>query len=388
MWPTRSLAPVFGAAHSGGGDGADRRVQTVLWFQPEMNLNSSCDCMPGFGKVCVAPCGAAESTPSFLAEHHPDWLAWDGATGPLRTSLVDLSLPDAREWVVTYLTDAIEAWGVDTFRIESSCNGGHDCLSFFQQHDRTAQRARHPSVPRSGATEIGHTNGLHTVFDELRRRVPSLVIDVCAGGGRKIDLDIMARGIQKWQSDYTGAADDRQGHLMGEQHYQPLSAAGLSSSDPYEWRSVATTGGLIFWDQTADDDATRARTAAAVAETMRLRGVVLGGDFFHLTNLDRYGWSDVTGDAGSWAAWQWANATRNNGAALFFRRSAAAATVMVALNYVDPAAEYYVDYSYNYSVAKTERRQGADLIRLVVALSFPPGVRCASLLLEYRRALG
>ena len=134
----------------------------------------------------------------------------------------------------------ISTWGVDTFRLESSCNGGHDCVDFFQDHDRTYQGRLHPGVARNGITEIGHTNGLHTLFDELRARHPSLVVDVCAGGGRKIDLDIMERSIHKWQSDYapvggtTGQPlDSVQGHLMGEQHYQPLSAAGISSSAPY-----------------------------------------------------------------------------------------------------------------------------------------------------------
>ena len=152
------------------------------------------------------------------------------------------------------MTDAIGSWDIDAFRIESSCNGGHDSLVFFQDHDRTYQAQLFPGIARNGTTQIGHTLGLHAVFAEIRRRHPGLVVDVCAGGGRKIDLDIMELSIQKWQSDFTskGASDALQGHLMGEQHYQPLSAAGIWSSDPYTWRSVATTGGLIFYDQRND----------------------------------------------------------------------------------------------------------------------------------------
>jgi hypothetical protein len=93
--------------------------------------------------------------------------------------------------MVAYLTDVITAWEVDTYRIESSCSGGHDCVSFWQQRDLAAQATSHPNLARNGSTEIGHVTGLLDLFDELRRRVPSLVIDVCAGGGRKVDLDIM-----------------------------------------------------------------------------------------------------------------------------------------------------------------------------------------------------
>lgn len=112
-------------------------------------------------------------------QHHADWLAWDGKPGPSQTSLVDLGIPDAREYTVRYLSDAICSWDIDTVRIESSCNGGHDCTVFFQHHDRTYQAGLHPGVPRNGTTEIGHSLGLHAVFDEIRERHPGLVVDVC-----------------------------------------------------------------------------------------------------------------------------------------------------------------------------------------------------------------
>ena len=342
-----------------------------------MNVNASC-ALPGWGKAgwCSTP------EPSYLVAHHPDWLAWDGPTGSGKTSLVDLGIPEAREYTVDFLTDAIGSWQIDTFRIESSCNGGQDCVVFFQDHDRTYQQRKYPGVARNGTTEIGHTLGLHAVFDEIRMRHPGLVVDVCAGGGRKIDLDIMERSVQKWQSDFTGEglSDPLQGHLMGEQHYQPLSSAGIWSSDPYTWRSVATTGGLIFWDQRNDTEAERNRTAAAIAETKRLRPLVLQGDFFVLTNLDGFGWSNMSADASSWAAWQWANATQTNGAAVFFRRGDAPASTTVTLNYVDKSAVYELRHFESYSLAKAERCSGAKLAHLEVSIAAN-----SSLLLEYER---
>ena len=138
------------------------------------------------------------------------WRSWSDDV-----TLVLQAIPEAREFIETYLSDAIKTWEIDTFRIESSCNA-HDCLNYFQDHDRRHQAEKHPGVARNGTTEIGHTLGLHAVFDELRAQHPGLVVDVCAGGGRKIDLDIMERSIQKWQSDDTsiGHPDPLQGHLM------------------------------------------------------------------------------------------------------------------------------------------------------------------------------
>lgn len=393
MWPSGSLQPVFGAAH-------EHNINTVLWFMPEMNVNSSCECIPAFGKQCAAGCPTGGEYPgSYLYANFPEWLAQDDDAkpvplpGPTVTSLIDLGVDAARDWMAAYVSDAIDAWDIDTFRIESSCNGGHDCLSYFQSHDNSRQARLHPGVPRAGITEISHTAGLHTLFATLRSRHPGLVVDVCAGGGRKVDLDIMQHAIQKWQSDYTpppgtftGAAHDNvQGHLMGEQHYQPLSAGGISSSEPYAWRSVATTGGLIFWDQTNDTEEMKKRTAQAIEETHRLRPIILGGDFYHLTGLDEYGWSNMSASPGMWAGWQWANATGHNGAVLLFRRSEAADAVQVSLNAAIPTAQYQLSFSFNYSVSEVRHCSGTELRHLTARMPSTVAAGQASVLIEYIR---
>lgn len=302
--------------------------------------------------------------------------------------MIDLGMVQSRQWMTNYVSDAISAWEIDTFRIESSCNGGHDCVSYFKSHDRVAQARMYPGVARAGVTEIAHTRGFHTMLDELRLRHKTLVIDVCAGGGRKIDLDIMGRSIQKWQSDHTCDPTSDQGHLMGEQHYQPLSAGGVGSSEPYSWRSVATTGALIFWDQTRDDAASRARTAAAIAETKRLRPLLVHGNFYQLSNLDRYGFSNFNSAQSTWAAWQFANSTAHNGAALFFRRTKAPLSIQVALQEVESPLlatqqTYQLRFYYNYSLDRTEVCHRDQLLNLTIRLPYTTPARQESLLVEY-----
>ena len=107
---------------------------------------------------------------------------------------------------------------------------------------------------------------------------------------------------------------------------------------------------------------------------------MLGGDFFVLTDLDQFGFSNFSAAPTSWAAWQWANATKDNGAAVFLRRSLASATLTVALNYVDPLATYELSHHENYAQSKTERCSGAKLAKLGVSIPVN-----SSLLLEYRR---
>ena len=48
---------------------------------------------------------------------------------------------------------------------------------------------------------IRYIEGLYEMWDELRAKNPGLVIDNCASGGRRIDLEAISRSVALWQSD-------------------------------------------------------------------------------------------------------------------------------------------------------------------------------------------
>ena len=55
---------------------------------------------------------------------------------------------------------------------------------------------------RKGITEIKHIMGLYRLWDTLLSRFPNLVIDNCASGGRRIDIETLSRSIAFFRSDY------------------------------------------------------------------------------------------------------------------------------------------------------------------------------------------
>ena len=55
---------------------------------------------------------------------------------------------------------------------------------------------------RIGMTEIGHVEGLYKFLDTLLAQHPGLVIDNCASGGRRIDIEMMSRSFVMWRSDH------------------------------------------------------------------------------------------------------------------------------------------------------------------------------------------
>jgi alpha-galactosidase len=68
-----------------------------------------------------------------------------------------------------------------------------DPLDFWRKND---------APDRQGITEIKHVTGYLAYWDELRRRHPKMLIDSCASGGRRNDLETMRRAVPLWRSDY------------------------------------------------------------------------------------------------------------------------------------------------------------------------------------------
>ncbi len=71
-------------------------------------------------------------------------------------------------------------------------------------------------------TEIRYIEGLYTFWDELRLRHPNLIIDNCASGGRRIDLETVSRSVALWRSDYRYfEPNGQQCHTYGLSFYLP-----------------------------------------------------------------------------------------------------------------------------------------------------------------------
>jgi alpha-galactosidase len=148
------LRPVIDLVHAKG-------RKAIVWFEPE-RVN------PG----------------SWLAEHHPEWLL-----GPAdRDRVLNLGDDNARQWITTHVGDLIEKEGIDLYRQDFNFSP----LDLWRAND---------ALDRQGITEIRHVTGYLAYWDALRQRFPNLLIDTCASGGGRLDLETMRRAIPLWRSD-------------------------------------------------------------------------------------------------------------------------------------------------------------------------------------------
>ncbi|HEX2974275.1 MAG TPA: NPCBM/NEW2 domain-containing protein, partial [Tepidisphaeraceae bacterium] len=172
-------------------------VKTIVWFEPERVASDT-----------------------WLTNTHPEWIHGGGQGGLLR-----LSEPAVREWATNHIDQLITSQGVDLYRQDFNI----DPLSFWQAND---------APDRQGMTEIRHVEGYLAYWDELRRRHPNMLIDSCASGGRRNDLETLRRAVPLLRSDFLLEPMSQQNHTYGIAFWIPFYGTGLNQFDAYSFRSL------------------------------------------------------------------------------------------------------------------------------------------------------
>ena len=196
------LKPISDYAHA-------RNIKTILWFEPERAT-------PG----------------SALAENRSEWLLKTQKDG---IALLNFGLPEARHWMAETISRLLRDEGMDLYRQDFNIRP----LPFWLAHDEP---------DRTGLTENHYVQGYLWFLDELRRRDPKLIIDLCAGGGRRHDLESLRRGIVFTQSDYdlTPEGDLNQSYSLP--FLMPYHGHSVPCSDAYGFWCYATLGLHPRWD--------------------------------------------------------------------------------------------------------------------------------------------
>jgi alpha-galactosidase len=320
----RGLKPVTEAARKYG-------QGFVVWFEPERVYEGT-----------------------WLDREHKDWLI---ARPGDPNRLLDLGNPKALAWLTDHIANFIKDEGVTIYRQDFN----FDPRPYWQAMD---------APDRVGIAEMKHIEGLYRFWDALLERNPGLLIDNCASGGRRIDLETTGRSIPLWRTDYNyWEPNGYQCHTYGLHFWLPASGTGNGDPRKYWFRSSMGGAVVMGWELTGSFN-----VQAAQEDMVEFRALrdYLYGDYYPLTPY-------ATGDE-AWSAFQWDRPEQRDGIVLAFRRPLAAATAITArLQGLDPGADYEVSFE-DYGV--TVVRSGKELAEgLTLKIAEAPG----SMLLRYRR---
>jgi alpha-galactosidase len=164
---------------------------------------------------------------TWLAENHREWILENPASpfGGSAGGILNMGNPDTWNWVVEKIDGIITTAGVDVYRQDFNVVDAVDC---WRNND---------TADRQGMTEMKYLAGYLGYWDELKRRHPNLLIDACAGGGRRDDIETLRRSVPLWRSDEAYSATAFQGETYGLASWIPLYGTG-GSIDLYNLRSA------------------------------------------------------------------------------------------------------------------------------------------------------
>ena len=192
------LRDVSEAAHVAG-------MKFLLWFEPER---------------------VQRGTP--ITASHPEYFIFPESERNTNL-LLDLGNDDAWNYCFNTLSNLIKDIGIDCYRQDFNMSP----LSYWRKKD---------TEDRKGITEIKHIMGMYRLWDALLEKFPNLIIDNCASGGRRIDIETLRRSIPLWRSDYQCPAnylpEGSQCQNLSFNTWMPFSGTGSGRIyDTYRFRS-------------------------------------------------------------------------------------------------------------------------------------------------------
>lgn len=279
-----------------------------LWFEPER----------------VAP-------DSQLARERPEWVLWDSPRelkpwswtreinpqmkwAHVNHGLLNYGLEEVQAWVRNLLDTYIRKYDLKYIRYDFNI----DPLPFWDAND----------LPnRSGLTQLQYIRGFYAVLDWVRERNPDTVLEGCASGGRRIDLETVRRFHIFNISDQTYDPALIRFHLHGINCFlpgnynwvgytQPTNHQKNFQADDLGFQSLfggafGTGGRLDLWPEE-----TRKKAILHVETWKKIRRYLVE---------DYYPLSEQPGDLKCWSGWQFLDPKDQSGFIQSFRTQTAEA---------------------------------------------------------------
>lgn len=331
----RGMKEVSDAAHQ-------RHMKLQLWFVPH----------------CIDP--SVE-----IGKEHPEWLGEPYDFSGNYYSL-DHGDPKVNQFMIEYYTKIVRDYGLDVFR--------EDGRPLWPSDNKPG---------RIGAVQAHYIEGYYAFRDALLKNHPSLIIDNCGEGGKKVDIETISRSILMWRSDFQCSGNpvsiSNQLYTFGLSYWIPLysAAASWQWNTKYDFRG-AFAPSLVLMSAVSDlnqkwNQIDLNLLKAMLEEYLSVRDAFYG-DYYPLLPYDA--------GEDSWLAWQFDQPEEGKGLVQAFRRSQSRffAVNYLLLHGLDPDALYQVT---DLDVNQPQTRTGRDLMEKGLELTAKE--KPAALIVTYQK---
>jgi len=301
---------------------------------------------------------------SLLASQHPDWVIWlpqnavqPPANGTPTYGLLDYGRLEVQEWVFEMLDRYIRQLDIRYIRYDFNL----DPLAYWLSQD---------TPDRRGISQIHHIEGFYRVIDRIRQQHPKTVLEGCASGGRRIDLETTRRFHTFWISDHTVDPHIVRFHLQGLNYFLPGNYSYVCYTLPLPYQQNFRTADLGFQsffggafgtggriDDWSREMKEQAKKHVTVYKSLRR---FLMEDYYSLTPQPL--------DLDSWTAWQFHKPETNEGFVQVFRLESSLQSRSFALKGLTPTAKYRFTEPYS---GKTFQLKGSEALSNGVTVELP-----------------
>lgn len=191
------------------GYAAEKGLGHVLWYEPER----------------VFPGTEFHN----IGSQHEEWLIY-GDGDNIMWNLAD---EEAFDYYSKYLLNSLKENGVTIYRQDFNFAP----LEYWQNADKNFYDGR------TGICENHYVTNLYRFLDYLCENIDGLIIDNCASGGKRLDLEMTYRSIPFWRSDYNCAVhydlfEATQSQTYGISFWLPISGTAHNMQSEYSSRSA------------------------------------------------------------------------------------------------------------------------------------------------------
>ncbi len=159
---------------------AETGGDTLLWFEPE-RFSLEVDMLKDDGSTLKK---------EWLLKGYEEYVRpRDDGDLIMPVRFVDLGNPEAENWMFERIAGVMERGGIGIYREDHNIRP----LGFWQATD---------TPERQGITENKYMVGHLRMWDKLRERFGGMLIDSCASGGRRNDLETMRRAVPLHYTDF------------------------------------------------------------------------------------------------------------------------------------------------------------------------------------------
>ena len=163
-----------------------------------------------------------------------------------RRIFLNLADDTVYEKVLNFFKTMIDEQGMDWIRIDNWVPGW---AAWVQNDKEESQKIdkRYDNL-RQGITENKHILNYYKLWDTLYAEYPDFLLDNCASGGRRLDIEMASRGVALWRTDYkTQELEAMQAQTQWLSYWYPFSATGNISptTSTYPMRSLYSSSSLL-----------------------------------------------------------------------------------------------------------------------------------------------